>query len=204
MTDFEVPKKFGLQQTIGDTVGIGGIFRALRTIPVLEEFAQDIHAVCPAAWVLNYTNPMSVLTGAFLRLGVKTVGLCHSVQVCASTLLKKVGMTDNPAKLQWKIAGINHQGWLLELKDGKRDLYPLIKKRVASSMKRIFAQGGVEKFKQYALEEAEKRKVDLKGNNQLANDLRVAADLTRAPADLPPATRPPSALPSSLTQRPLR
>ena len=80
--DFEIPKKYGLRQTIGDTLGIGGIFRALRTIHVLKDFAADIEEVCPDAWFLNYTNPMAMLTGYMLRYtGVKTVGLCHSVQV---------------------------------------------------------------------------------------------------------------------------
>jgi len=79
--DFEIPKKYGLRQTIGDTVGIGGIFRSLRTIPVLFDFAKDIEEVCPDALFLNYTNPMATLTGAMLRYtNVKTVGLCHSVQ----------------------------------------------------------------------------------------------------------------------------
>ncbi|MBQ4337755.1 MAG: alpha-glucosidase/alpha-galactosidase, partial [Lentisphaeria bacterium] len=86
--DFEIPKKYGLRQTIGDTLGIGGIFRGLRTIPVMLDFARDMEAVCPNAWFLNYTNPMAMLTGAMLRMtNVKTVGLCHSVQVCASGLL---------------------------------------------------------------------------------------------------------------------
>lgn len=77
--DFEIPKKFGLRQTIADTLGIGGIFRALRTIPVMLDFARDIEEVAPNAWFLNYTNPMSMLTGAMLRgTSVKTVGLCHS------------------------------------------------------------------------------------------------------------------------------
>ena len=84
--DFEVPKKYGLRQTIGDTLGIGGIFRALRTIPVMFDFAKDMEEVCPNAWFLNYTNPMAMLTGAMQRYtNVKTVGLCHSVQVCAPT-----------------------------------------------------------------------------------------------------------------------
>lgn len=83
MTDFEIPKKYGLRQTIADTLGIGGIFRALRTIPVLEEFARDMEEVCPDAWFLNYTNPMAMLTGFMQRYtGIKTVGLCHSVQCC--------------------------------------------------------------------------------------------------------------------------
>lgn len=126
--DFEVPKKYGLRQTIGDTLGIGGIFRALRTIPVMLEFAEDIEELCPGAWFLNYTNPMSILTGAMLRATkVKTVGLCHSVQACASGLLRGLGMsTEN---IQWKIAGINHMAWLLEITRDGQDLYPEIKKR---------------------------------------------------------------------------
>lgn len=128
VTDFEIPEKYGLRQTIADTLGIGGIFRALRTIPVMFDFAKDMEEVCPDAWFLNYTNPMAMLTGAMLRgTGVKTVGLCHSVQACAPGLLKAVGIgTDD---IQWKIAGINHMAWLLEItKDGK-DLYPEIKER---------------------------------------------------------------------------
>ncbi|MBR4370442.1 MAG: alpha-glucosidase/alpha-galactosidase, partial [Victivallales bacterium] len=93
VADFEIPKKYGLRQTIGDTIGIGGIFRALRTIPVLEGFANDMKAVCPRAWFLNYTNPMSILTGFLIRkCGIKTVGLCHSVQVCAEHLLRELGL----------------------------------------------------------------------------------------------------------------
>ncbi|BBP89830.1 hypothetical protein BsIDN1_34480 [Bacillus safensis] len=81
--DFEIPKKYGLRQTIADTVGIGGIFRSLRTIPVMLDFAKDMEEVCPNALLLNYTNPMATLTGAMLRYTqIQTVGLCHSVQVC--------------------------------------------------------------------------------------------------------------------------
>jgi alpha-galactosidase len=87
--DFEIPKKYGLRQTIADTLGIGGIMRGLRTIPVMDAFAKDIQEVCPDAWLLNYTNPMSILTGYMQRYtGVKTVGLCHSVQVCSEHLLQ--------------------------------------------------------------------------------------------------------------------
>ncbi|MBQ8654937.1 MAG: alpha-glucosidase/alpha-galactosidase [Clostridia bacterium] len=133
ITDFEIPKKYGLKQTIADTLGIGGIFRALRTIPVMMDFAHDMEEVCPNAWFLNYTNPMAMLTGAIQRYtGVKTVGLCHSVQGCTKGLMKRVGMGDMyDDAVQWKIAGINHQAWLLEVtKDGK-DLYPEIKRRAA-------------------------------------------------------------------------
>ncbi len=129
ITDFEIPKKYGLKQTIADTLGVGGVFRALRTIPVMLDFAHDMEEVCPDAWLLNYTNPMAMLTGAMLRLtGVKTVGLCHSVQACASTLLKELGMPYDDT-VQWKIAGINHQAWLLELTRDGVDLYPEVKRR---------------------------------------------------------------------------
>ena len=130
--DFEVPKKFGLRQTIADTLGIGGIFRALRTIPVMLDFAEDMKAACPNAWFLNYTNPMAMLTGAMLRLtDVKTVGLCHSVQVCAESLFKSVGMENDP-DVQTKIAGINHMAWLLEITKNGKDLYPEIKAKAAA------------------------------------------------------------------------
>lgn len=129
--DFEVPKKFGLRQTIADTLGIGGIMRALRTIPVLEDFAKDMQEVCPNAWFLNYTNPMAMLSGYMQRYtGIKTVGLCHSVQVCSDGLLKGLGMEDKLEGRKELIAGINHMGWLLEIsdKDGN-DLYPEIRRR---------------------------------------------------------------------------
>ena len=129
VTDFEIPKKYGLRQTIGDSLGIGGIFRGLRTIPVLEEFTNDMREVCPNAWLLNYTNPMGILSGYIQRYtGVKSVGLCHSVQVCASDLLDKLGMEKEG--VVHKIAGINHMGWLLEIRDKDgNDLYPEIRRR---------------------------------------------------------------------------
>ncbi len=132
ITDFEIPKKYGLKQTIADTLGIGGIFRALRTIPVLFDFAKDMEEVCPDAWFLNYTNPMAMLSGAMQRYtGVKTVGLCHSVQVCCEGLMKGLGM-DYDDSVQWKVAGINHQAWLLEVTKDGVDLYPEIKRRAAA------------------------------------------------------------------------
>ena len=129
--DFEVPKKYGLRQTIGDTLGIGGIMRALRTIPVMDDFAKDMREVCPDALFLNYTNPMAMLSGYMQRYtGIETVGLCHSVQVCSEGLLKKLGMEDKLEGRRELIAGINHMGWLLELedKDGN-DLYPEVRRR---------------------------------------------------------------------------
>lgn len=92
ITDFEVPKKYGLRQTIADTLGIGGIFRALRTIPVMKSYADDMERWCPNALFLNYTNPMAMLSGYMQRFtNIKTVGLCHSVQVCARGCLRSWG-----------------------------------------------------------------------------------------------------------------
>ncbi|MBP3878654.1 MAG: alpha-glucosidase/alpha-galactosidase [Lachnospiraceae bacterium] len=131
ITDFEIPKKYGLRQTIADTLGIGGIMRALRTIPVMKAFADDMEEVCPDALFLNYTNPMAMLTGYMQRYTkVRTVGLCHSVQVCSETLLKELGMEDRLEGRTELIAGINHMAWLLKLNDKNgNDLYPEIKRR---------------------------------------------------------------------------
>ncbi len=130
VTDFEIPKKYGLRQTIADTLGIGGIFRALRTIPVLRDFARDMEEVCPDAYFLNYTNPMAMLTGYMQRYTkIKTVGLCHSVQVCTKNLLSALGI-EAKQPVRELIAGINHMGWLLEVRDADGvDLYPEIRRR---------------------------------------------------------------------------
>jgi len=129
--DFEIPKKYGLRQTIADTLGIGGIFRGLRTIAVLKDFAADMEEVCPDAYFLNYTNPMAILTGYMTRYTkIKTVGLCHSVQVCSEGLLNHLGMQDKLEGRRELIAGINHMAWLLDIRDKDgNDLYPEIKKR---------------------------------------------------------------------------
>lgn len=129
--DFEIPKKYGLRQTIADTLGIGGIMRGLRTIPVMEDFAHDMEEVCPDALLMNYTNPMGILTGYMNRYtGVNTVGLCHSVQVCSEGLLRNLGMEEKLEGRRELIAGINHMGWLLKIRDKEgNDLYPEIRKR---------------------------------------------------------------------------
>lgn len=131
--DFEIPKKYGLRQTIADTLGIGGIMRGLRTIPVMEDFARDMEEVAPDCLLLNYTNPMGILTGYMNRYtAVNTVGLCHSVQVCSETLLKSLGMEEKLEGRRELIAGINHMGWLLKIADKEgNDLYPEIRKRAA-------------------------------------------------------------------------
>ena len=135
--DFEVPKKYGLRQTIADTLGIGGIMRALRTIPVMDDFSKDMAEVCPDALLLNYTNPMAMLTGYMLQYTpIKTIGLCHSVQTCSKWLLKALGMEDKIDGRKELIAGINHMAWLIDIKDKNGvDLYPEIKSSVDEYIK---------------------------------------------------------------------
>lgn len=131
ITDFEIPTQYGLNQTIGDTVGIGGIMRGLRTLKVIKEIAEDIEEICPDAWFLNYTNPMSIITGYLLRYTkVKAVGLCHSVQVCTEHLLKDLDLLEKYENHTYDIAGINHMAWLLGVKDKDgNDIYPEIKEK---------------------------------------------------------------------------
>ncbi len=128
LRDFEIPKRYGLRQTIGDTIGIGGIFRALRSIPVLIGFARKMEELCPEAWFLNYTNPLPSLTGALLRATeIKTVGLCHSVQSCLGELLDPLGISRDGVRAEF--AGINHMAWLLKLERQGEDLYPQVRER---------------------------------------------------------------------------
>ncbi|HEY8390425.1 MAG TPA: alpha-glucosidase/alpha-galactosidase [Clostridia bacterium] len=138
VTDFEIPKKYGLRQTIADTLGIGGIFRALRTIPVMKNFTDVMEEVCPNVLFLNYTNPMAILSGYIQRYTkIQTVGLCHSVQVCADVLLDNLDMSEYKGKVKWQIAGINHQAWLLKIEDlNGNDLYPEIKKRALEGVEK--------------------------------------------------------------------
>ena len=128
IADFEIPQKYGLEQTVADTLGVGGLFRGLRAIPVMLEIARDMEELCPNAWLLNYTNPMAIVTGAVQQAtGAKCVGLCHSVQVCAKELLEGLGMpTDD---VTYRIGGINHQAWLLDLRRKGVDIYPEVRRR---------------------------------------------------------------------------
>ena len=140
--DFEIPKRYGLRQTIADTLGIGGIMRGLRTVPVMLEFAREMEQVCPEALFLNYANPMAIVTGAIQRAtSVRTVGLCHSVQVCVPHLLDELEMSVDPQEVQWRIAGINHMAWLLSLHHEGKDLYPEVRRRAAEKNERAVAAG---------------------------------------------------------------
>ena len=130
--DFEVPARFGLNQTIADTIGIGGIFRGLRTFPVLAEIARDMAAVCPDAWLLNYTNPMAMNVTYLHAVApqLKVLGLCHSVHWTMHDLCELVGVP--LAEVAYWSAGVNHQGWVLRWERGGQDLYPLLDERIAA------------------------------------------------------------------------
>src|SRR6476619_1552583 len=130
VTDFEIPKKYGLRQTIADTLGIGGIMRGLRTIPVMLELCRDMEELCPDVTFLNYTNPMAILTWAMNRATrINTVGLCHSVQGTAAQICEDIGVPLR--EVNYLCAGINHMAFYLRFERNGQDLYPLIRQVVA-------------------------------------------------------------------------
>lgn len=125
VVDFEIPKRYGLRQTIADTLGIGGIMRGLRTIPVLLDICRDMEDLCPEATLLNYVNPMAMICWAIGRASpIKTVGLCHSVQNTARELSIDMGIPLE--EIDYLVAGINHMAFFLKLERGRQNLYPLI------------------------------------------------------------------------------
>src|SRR5450755_3227439 len=128
--DFEVPKRFGLRQTIGDTLGIGGIMRGLRTIPVLLDIAREMERRCPDVVHLNYANPMAMNCWALSRASrIRTIGLCHSVPLTAAEMARDIGV---PAgSVDYLVAGINHMAFFLKFTTGGEDLYPKLRQVVA-------------------------------------------------------------------------
>ncbi|MXM64622.1 alpha-galactosidase [Streptomyces sp. HUCO-GS316] len=130
-TDFEIPARYGLRQTIGDTLGIGGIFRALRTFPFLKELGQDIDEICPDAWLLNYTNPMAMNVQYLSQATglTKVVGLCHSVYWTMRGLADLVKVPYEAVTYQ--AAGVNHQAWVLRFEHQGSDLYPRLDALIA-------------------------------------------------------------------------
>ena len=124
VTDFDVPELFGVRQTIADTLGVGGVFRGLRTFPFLDALARDMAEVCPDAWLLNYTNPMAMNIGYLTAQhpGLNVLGLCHSVYWTVHDLCELVGAPFDDTT--YRSAGVNHQAWLLDWRLGSEDLYP--------------------------------------------------------------------------------
>ncbi|MDQ4076585.1 MAG: alpha-glucosidase/alpha-galactosidase [Chloroflexota bacterium] len=148
VTDFEVPKKYGLRQTIGDTLGIGGIMRALRTIPVMRDITRDMEAHCPDVLFLNYTNPMAMLTWAMSRATpIKTVGLCHSVQGTASQLADILEVPFE--EVNYVCAGINHMAFYLRFEHEGRDLYPELRELADAGRMPAFERVRFEVFRRF-------------------------------------------------------
>ena len=136
VVDFEVPKRFGLRQTIGDTLGVGGIMRGLRTIPVLLDVCRDMEELCPDALLLQYVNPMAMLCWAVARASsVRAVGLCHSVQHTAGELAADLGLA--PEELDYHVAGINHLAFFLRLERDGEDLYPALREVTPPAANRV-------------------------------------------------------------------
>ncbi len=125
--DNDIPAKYGIDQCIGDTIGAGGLFKALRTVPVWLEVLKDVERLSPNAIVLNYTNPMNIMCLAAGRTSpVPVVGLCHSVQGTSALLAKRAGVPYD--EMEWTCAGINHLAWFVKLAHNGKSLYPLLKK----------------------------------------------------------------------------
>lgn len=129
--DLEIPARYGLRQTIGDTTGVGGVFRGLRTFPVISEIARDVRELCPDAWVLNYTNPMTlnVWWWSVVAPEIKVAGLCHSVYWTAYGLNELIGVPFEGT--EFSAAGVNHQAWLTEWSRDGQSLYPLLDAKIA-------------------------------------------------------------------------
>jgi alpha-galactosidase len=128
LPDYEIPLKYGVDQNIGDTIGPGGIFKALRTGPAWLDIVADVQRLAPKAVLMNYTNPMSILTLAAARASkLSVVGLCHSVQGTSRQLAQYLGIAYED--LEWRVAGINHNAWFTTLASNGEDLYPLLRER---------------------------------------------------------------------------
>jgi len=125
--DYKIPLKYGVDQCIGDTLGPGGVFRALRSIPVMLDLAQDMEELCPEALILQYVNPMAMVCWALGTTNVQFVGLCHGVQTTLDLISGYVGVPK--AQIDFLCAGINHMGWFLKLEHNGKDLYPLLRER---------------------------------------------------------------------------
>ncbi|WP_156253005.1 alpha-galactosidase [Pseudactinotalea terrae] len=123
--DVEIPRRYGIDQPVGDTVGPGGVFRFLRSVPAYRDIAADALQLCPEATFINYANPMAMATAYLNALGLRTVGLCHSVQGTTRMLARTLGVPYE--EVSYRCAGINHQAWVLDFRHGDEDLYPRLR-----------------------------------------------------------------------------
>lgn len=152
--DNDIPAKYGIDQCIGDTIGPGGLFKSMRTIPVFLQVLRDAEELCPRAIVLNYTNPMNMMCLAAGRSSpMQVVGLCHSVQGTSHLLAKRAGVPYE--EMDWSCAGINHLAWFTKLEHHGKDLYPILKKKAAADLARAFAEGRPEQPKRISRHEWE-------------------------------------------------
>lgn len=126
--DVEIPRKYGIDQTVGDTLGPGGVFRFLRSAPAYADIARDMHELCPDALLINYANPMAMACWYLSELGIKTVGLCHSVQGTSRMLARQLQVPYDD--VTFRCAGINHQAWFLEFRTPNEDLYPRLREEM--------------------------------------------------------------------------
>lgn len=127
--EYEIPLKYNVNQCIGDTLGPGGLFKTLRTLPSWIDIVRDIEDLAPQATILNYTNPMSAVTLLTSRITeLPVVGLCHSIQNTSSQLAEYAGVPYN--ELEWRAGGINHMSWFVELKHKGQDLYPVLLEKI--------------------------------------------------------------------------
>lgn len=144
--DNDIPAKYGIDQCIGDTIGPGGLFKSMRTIPVWLQVLKDAEELCPQALVLNYTNPMAMMCLAAGRTSsMQVVGLCHSVQGTSQLLADRAGVSIG--EMDWECAGINHLAWFTKLEHKGRDLYPLLKRKAATDLARAIKEGRPKKAK---------------------------------------------------------
>ena len=138
--DHDIPARYGIDQCIGDTIGPGGLFKALRTVPVFLDVLKDAERLCPEAIVLNYTNPMNMMCLAAARTSsMQVVGLCHSVQGTSHLLARRAGIPYN--EMEWDCAGINHLAWFTKLRHGGTDLYPLLVRKAKDDIRKAMAEG---------------------------------------------------------------
>jgi alpha-galactosidase len=138
--DNDIPAKYGIDQCIGDTIGPGGLFKGLRTIPVFLALLKDAERLCPEAIVLNYTNPMSMMCLAAGRTSsMQVVGLCHSVQGTSHLLAERAEIAY--AEMEWECAGINHLAWFTKLRHNGEDLYPRLKDKARADLERAHSEG---------------------------------------------------------------
>jgi alpha-galactosidase len=147
--DFGIPGKYGLRQTIGDTSGVGAVFRALRTIPVMDGIAADMADLCPDAWMLNYTNPMAMNCWAWNAVWpeVPIVGLCHSIQNTSRQIAEYVGAP--PDEITFLGAGVNHMSWVLRVEHQGKSLYPALDAAIAADPEGLGRHVRVQIYKRF-------------------------------------------------------